>query len=849
MSGCLVMVRLNFLATISSSGLLLVAIAAAWIIGILLDSALQMPPTFWLFFCLLFFVLIVLFWHREYDRLWLLLILCIAAGAFRYAQVQPAYNPQSLTRLVTLPSTISVRGKIADEPKIQARTRLLRIDVEAIQLQDSSTWIHADGKIEAITLYQSPSVDDPYGPNYGDSVKLTGKIEVPTFVHSKNIVASMPFPRISTITASNDSPLESLLDSILGSIFHLRHQLATLIAQALPQPAAAILIAIFLGLRTPALQPLAHDFNITGTAHLITPSGFTVTLIFGLVANTGRLLLPEHTGSLPLTPLHRSWRDLVRLILLLLSVAFYTILSGAGPATIRAWIMGSLLVIAPRLGRKYNIFTGLALAALLMSCHDPFVLWETGFLLSFLATLGIVLLTPYLRKCFHHIEKIPGGALINEQCSVSIAAQIATLPIIALTFHEISLMALIANILTVPLFGWLILLGLLIGCTGFLSHPTSLICGWIAWPFLWYLQVTISFCANQSWAPPIPLDWLDPTIAWIYYACISLVVGFLLHRYPFSQQNKPKAKKRRSLQQRRWLKIGCAAVIIAITGIITILPHTATSNSILFFNIDVTKANGSHIRGEAILIRTQDGKTLLIDGGNDIASLSQHLDAHLPPWQRRLDMVILTNPQPDSITGLQDVLLRYDIGEVIDAGVAHPTTAYARWRRTVRERNLPYTSVTQGDSISLGKTTQLRILWPRTLHSGSNEVRDNSLIFQLVMPKLTLLLLGSAIQSNYALNGLLTSIDTKILKSDVIQVLGNMNTPVSSKLESVFQHVKPALLIITSATQRKGSTTSQTVHSPPSPTLMSIPHPQTLQTSQLGTLEIQSDQNGWNIPG
>ena len=78
-------------------------------------------------------------------------------------------------------------------------------------------------------------------------------------------------------------------------------------------------------------------------------------------------------------------------------------------------------------------------------------------------------------------------------------------------------------------------------------------------------------------------------------------------------------------------------------------------------------------QGEAILIHTPDGKNALIDGGIDATSLGQQLDSRLPSWQRSLDMVILTSPKSDHLGGLQDVVSRYQIGEVADYKALHPT--------------------------------------------------------------------------------------------------------------------------------------------------------------------------------
>jgi len=250
-------------------------------------------------------------------------------------------------------------------------------------------------------------------------------------------------------------------------------------------------------------------------------------------------------------------------------------------------------------------------------------------------------------------------------------------------------------------------------------------------------------------------------------------------------------------------------------------------------------------QGEAILVRTPDGKTMLIDGGMDAASLSQVLDSRLPSWQRSLDMVLLTSPRQDHLAGLQDIVTRYAIGEVIDAGMLHPNTTYARWRRTISERNLPYTRVVQGDTISLGAATKLQVLWPTSpLHSGSNEVRDNGLIIQLIAPGLHMLLLGASAQSNYALAGLTDSRDANALQSDIVQIVGEAGKPIPQTLVDVLQRVHPSLLIITpaelSAAQRKTGSSSMIFPSGMAGTV------QTIQTAQVGTLEITGDDHGWS---
>jgi beta-lactamase superfamily II metal-dependent hydrolase len=241
---------------------------------------------------------------------------------------------------------------------------------------------------------------------------------------------------------------------------------------------------------------------------------------------------------------------------------------------------------------------------------------------------------------------------------------------------------------------------------------------------------------------------------------------------------------------------------------------------------------------------------MLIDGGMDAASLSQALDSRLPSWQRSLDMVLLTCPRQDHLAGLQDIVIRYNIGVVIDAGMLHPNTTYARWRRTIGERNLQYTQVVQGDTIPLGIATKFQVLWPTPqLHSGSNEVRDNGLIIQLIAPGLRMLLLGASAQSDYALAGLIDSRDANTLQSDIVQVVGTVGKPIPHMLLDVLQRIHPSLLVITpailSAAQRKiGSSSASALFALPSGTMAAA---QIIQTAQVGTLEITSHDLSWSI--
>ncbi len=838
-------------------GMQLVVIGGAWLAGIVVAASFPLPALFLLVLAASSGVLLLLLWHDKQGRLLMLITIGFLCGAWRYTIARPDTGPQSLIAAIGTGS-LQLQGTVSDEPTLAGRTRLLTVTVNGISRQSNYQWTAIDGQIEVQTL--DTSLDDPYAANYGDTVVLQGKLLPPSSHSLRNISASMFLPGVS-IESSGGNP-------IIACLYHLRILLATAISQALPEPAAALLIAILLGLHTPELELLTQAFSVSGTAHLIAASGFKVTLLAGQVASSVGWLSKKRTRpQLPAEKL-RDWRRWLTTLLVISSIGTYTLLNGAGPAALRAGIMGCILVLASRLGRTYNIYAALALAAILMSLIDPFLLWDISFQLSFLGTLGIVLLTPYIQRLLLPLKRIPCGDYVSEIVAVTLAAQIATWPLEAVYFGEISLIAPLTNILTVPLLSIVILLGVLVGATGLVFTPLAQLCGWVAWPLLWYISHIVTQCAKLPWAY-IPANEIiiSTTFVWGYYLILACTVLALRIRWPL------KAEVRHTptfhIPTRTWhiVQLGAACLILVATGLVVVTPQQPGLLRIDFLDVGptcqpvqsevilaCTPDNKTGVgpacppaQGEAILIRTPDHKTALIDGGLDATSLAQELDSRLPPWQRSLDIVLLTTPRTDHITGLQDIITRYSIEEVIDAGMLHPSTTYARWRRTISERNLRYVPAVQGMTIPLGSQVALQVLWPGAhLHQGSNEVRDNGLILRLVAPGMHILLLGASAQSPYALAGLISDFNANFLHAEIVQMIGETDKAVPAALTEVLRMAHPSLIVVTpaalSAAQRKASPAPAYAL----PVGLSSAGWQVVQTAKLGTLEITGSKTAWN---
>jgi competence protein ComEC len=646
---------------------ILIVVAVAGLSGILLDSWLLLSQSVLLISAAIALVCTILFWRESRLRFASLVILWLLLGAWRYAIASPIGDPQSINSFIG-DSKLEIQGTVADDPKILDRSRLLLVAVNAISVNNGSSWQDAHGQIEVQML--GASLDNPYGPNYGDSVEMQGKIQPPFPNHSPDVLASLSFPRLNVVGSAGNP--------IITALFNLRLYLASIIEQSLPQPMAGLLIAILLSLQTPTLKPLTKAFQQTGTAHLIAPSGFKVTILAGIVAGSTSWIYRRRGKQFkPLLPAEKHagpGRRWIVTSLVIVSITGYSILSGAGPAAQRACIMGIIMVLAPRFGRVYNVYTAMALAVLVMSIFDPFVLWNTGFQLSTIGTLGIVVITPLLQRLFRPIEHFPYATLITGIIAVTPAAQIATLPIFASTFNQISIIAAPANMLTVPLLSALILLGLVLCVTAALFLPLGILFGWIIWPLLWYTTFIVTRFASIPGAF-LTVGYVDPYLAWCYYGVLILILSFILRRWPEKSRlnelnttasllshtiqkntiklpNTPsETKDSPTLLSPRILPIlryAAAIVLILATGSTIAAAPANAQLSITLLNVGPP---GKPSQGEAILIHTIDDKTILIDGGLDATSLAQELDSRLPFWQRSIDVVILTSPRQDHLIG------------------------------------------------------------------------------------------------------------------------------------------------------------------------------------------------------
>lgn len=410
---------------------------------------------------------------------------------------------------------ILMKGYIDDEPRRLSDKQKLILKVKEINPPGSDFVYFLEGRI-LITTDRFPEY------HYGDFVEVEANLKAPenftdfdyqAYLAKDKIYSVTYWPKISQIGNYCDSKdnglqfekfkfktkFECVKISLFKNIFNFKEKFQNAILSSVPEPNAAYLTGILLGTRTGFSQELTDAFNRTGTTHILAISGWNITIIVWVLSSMLLLFFKRNIAF---------WFSAAGIIL-------FTILTGAEASVIRAAIMGFLILLAYGQGRIYNVTNAIVFAGFLMVLFNPRVLrFDAGFQLSFLATLGLIYFSPFIKKYFRFL---PEFFKIKENVVMTVSAQLMVLPLLLFNFKNFSLTSLPANILVLPLTPLSMLLGFLSGISGMLWSFLGQIFGMAAWAVSIYQLSVIKFFAG------IPLSSFPISIHWIF-----LVVSYVL---------------------------------------------------------------------------------------------------------------------------------------------------------------------------------------------------------------------------------------------------------------------------------------------------------------------------------
>lgn len=274
--------------------------------------------------------------------------------------------------------------------------------------------------------------------------------------------------------------------------------------------------ALLLGFKGDLTQETSHAFSTAGAMHILAVSGLHVGIIYLLLHSL--LLFMERNR----------WLKVLKAILLILLLWSYALLTGLSPSVMRAASMFSFVIVGKAINRQTNIYNTLAASAFFLLIFNPFLLFEVGFQLSYLAVLGIVFLQKelYLVLTFKHWLFDKMWAIT----CVSIAAQMATFPLGLLYFHQFPNYFLLSNLVVIPLATIIMQLGVAL----FIFQSVSFLAEPVAWLLKQALLVLLQFVQWLEALPHALSAGISISIAetyLLYAALLAFSIAFVLHRW------------------------------------------------------------------------------------------------------------------------------------------------------------------------------------------------------------------------------------------------------------------------------------------------------------------------------
>jgi len=241
-------------------------------------------------------------------------------------------------------------------------------------------------------------------------------------------------------------------------------------------PQSSVLKAIFLGDKWGLSNELKEKLNITGTRHIAAISGMHMIIMSQIL-----LWLALGLGL---------WRGQAFYFVLFFLV-LYIIMIGAPASAVRAGLMAGLLLLAQKIGRLRSADRAVVLAATTMLAINPSLLKaDVGFQLSFMAVLSIIYLKPILDD---KTISWPNPWRLKDILTMTLAAQLGTLPILIFHFGRLSLVSPLANLLIVPLLPVIMISGMILSFAGLIWLTLAKIIAWPVWLLLTYLVKVIDY--------------------------------------------------------------------------------------------------------------------------------------------------------------------------------------------------------------------------------------------------------------------------------------------------------------------------------------------------------------------
>ncbi len=738
--------------------------------------------------------------------------------------------------------------------------------VRVVVRLDDPEW---DGYVQSIEQggagEESPGIDG-VGRNkafsalsYGQKVSLQGVLYEPgerrnpggfdyrAFLETRGVAATF----YGSANGVTHLGIAAELSPLRRAALDIKAKMSAVLEAYLPEREGRLLAGMLFGERRALDEDTEKHFARSGVSHLLAVSGLHVGMVAAVLWSLWKKARVTGAAAFFLT---------------LFFLFAYVYITGLKPATLRAFIMIAMAMGAVYLGRRRDLFTALAAAAFITLVYNPLLLFNAGFQFSYAATASIILFASPLRQriivFFDRAASLFGAlpanggkelpqaemtadadtvATLTEALSpvlstlrgklsslaaVTLAAQAGVLPLTAYYFGEISFVALLANILVLPLMPLIIFTGLTAAVLGLVIPPVAALLLLAGYPLLFYTLFVTEFVGGLPYAfmsvyPP-RLHWLG--YYYLFFFSAALWGRKLLHLVSI---------RRDRLSFYFLTAVLLLALFFTWPGV---FEGSGGNLEVVFLDVG---------QGDAIYIRTPHGGNILLDGGGRPAYLGEvdgpGRSVVLPYLEfrrvKKLDMVIVSHPHEDHYGGLLAVLEEIPADMLVTSADESSARHYLELLNLAERKGIPRKIVEKGDRLFLGPSLEAVVLNPpANLYQGTgSDSNNNSLVLDMGYGEVRFLFTGDIEAS--AVERLLR--EGLLPRSDILKVPhhGGYLEAMPSFLETV----EPQAAVITVGTNPFGH-----------------PHPYTLEALQEkgvkiyrtdwhGAVTVRSDGLGWSV--
>ena len=443
------------------------------VIGICTGIAIQTVfelTIFEVLFILLMAFICALFWRRDttavsapFFCITSVLLLSCAAGMVR---MEIALGQEYASSLhASVGEEVEIEGVIVAPPDIRQRNQHL-----VVHADDTKILVLADrfGRFaygDAVTVRGVLSLPEAFETDLGRVFDYRG------YQRARGIEYSIAFAEVTVQARKQANPL-------FAHLFSAKDSFMEQISHYLKPPHAGLGVGLLLGVKQALGDELELAFRKAGIMHIVVLSGYNIMLVVVFVMYALSFLLPFRA----------------RLLTGMLAIATFAVLVGPTATVLRASLMAGLLLIATLTGRTYAVMQALLVTGLLMLLINPYLLvHDVGFQLSFIATLGLILLSPFIER---HARFMPEAFGMRSFLVATVAAQIFVTPILLYQIGELSVVAVVVNLLVLPMVPVAMLLTFAVGILAYVAPVLAMIAAFFAHHSLAYIIEVAEFFAS-----------------------------------------------------------------------------------------------------------------------------------------------------------------------------------------------------------------------------------------------------------------------------------------------------------------------------------------------------------------